>query len=237
MRGFLVCALVALCPLVAFGESVSSTCAAPAEAPPGSTPPRLAQGSRELELALSSCYPDEARRQGTEGRLLMDVLVGEDGTASKTSLPEGAADWQRKAADCVARKLRFEPGRLADGTPFPATARVPIAFSLAAEGEDVSPVVFASLTSTQEEIAQVHRACYPAELPATGTSGEVLYKVRLSERGRITRLDLLRSSGDARIDEAGRCILKGYKFDPARRDGRPLVSAFPWTVKVQPPSP
>ncbi len=215
--------------------AAAAPCTAQAARPPGSTPPKFAQGSRELGEIMSTCYPIEARRGGNEGRLSMDILVGEDGTASYTRLPDGAAGWQLKAADCVARKLRFEPARLADGTPYPSTVRVPISFTLSWEGEDVSPVQPASLTSKQELIAQIHRACYPAELLASGTYGEVLYKVDLSALGRITKLELLRSSGDARIDEAGRCIMSAYEFEPARRDGRPLVSTFPWTVKVLPP--
>lgn len=215
----------------------ASPCMTPAALPPGSTPPKAIPSSRRAESARDNCYPDEARRDGNEGQLMMLVLVGEDGTIKRSRLPEGAVDWQRKAAECLAGKMRYEPARLADGTPFPAVAIVPITFSLASDLADYAPVVYAKPASTEEEIAQIHRSCYPVELLPSGLSGEVLYRIRLSALGRVTKLELLRSSGDARIDEAGRCIVEGYEFEPARRGGRPLVSTFPWTVKVLPPKP
>ncbi|MBP6514651.1 MAG: TonB family protein [Steroidobacteraceae bacterium] len=214
-----------------------SSCMTPAALPPGSTPPKPIHVSRRAASAMGNCYPVEARSDGNEGQLMMLVLVGEDGTVKKTQLPEGIVDWQRKAADCLAGKMRYEPARLADGKPFPAVAIVPITFSLASDLADYASVVYSKLASTEEEMAQIHRSCYPVELLPSGLSGEVLYRVRLSALGRVTKLELLRSSGDTRIDEAGRCIVEGYEFEPARRGGRPLVSTFPWSVKVLPPKP
>jgi len=215
----------------------ASPCAASFVLPPGSTPPKPISVSGNGESILNSCYPDSARREGTEGRLVIRVLVGQDGVVKSTRLPDGVVDWQRKAADCLARKMLFEPARLADGTPVAAIAKVPIEFYLASPGEDIERVTYASLSSTAEEIAQIHRSCYPADLLPAGPSGEALYRVHLSTRGRVTKLELLDSSGDPRLDEAGRCIVKAYKFEPARRDGRPLASKFAWKVKVRPPTP
>lgn len=75
-------------------------------------------------------YPPLARRNGTEGRVVVRVAVGITGAADKVNVvrSSGAAALDDAALSAVAR-WRFEPARLA-GVPIAASLDVPIVFRL-----------------------------------------------------------------------------------------------------------
>lgn len=75
-------------------------------------------------------YPSIARRRGLEGRVIVRVLVGIDGTAQSARVAKSSTHGLLDAAAVNAlRNWRFEPARQA-GIPIVATVDVPIAFRL-----------------------------------------------------------------------------------------------------------
>jgi len=55
-------------------------------------------------------YPEEARRTGTQGLVVLDVLIGADGTVKHLQTASGNAALAKSAMDAV-RQWRFEPYR------------------------------------------------------------------------------------------------------------------------------
>ncbi len=58
-------------------------------------------------------YPEEARRKGTQGLVVLDVLIGADGTVRHLQPASGNPVLARSAMDAV-QQWRFEPYRSAD---------------------------------------------------------------------------------------------------------------------------
>lgn len=50
------------------------------------------------------------------------------------------------------------------------------------------------------------------------------------------KAELLESSGNTALDEAGACILRYLAFVAARRNGRAGESTLNWPILVRPPS-
>jgi protein TonB len=73
-------------------------------------------------------YPDEARRAGVQGTVMVQARVMEDGTVGATKVVKSIPLLDDAAAACV-RQWRFKPA-LAKGKPVSVWVAVPIKFSL-----------------------------------------------------------------------------------------------------------
>jgi protein TonB len=75
-------------------------------------------------------YPDSARREGKEGRVLLRVLVDEDGRTKAIEVNQSSGhDMLDRAATEAIKKWRFVPAR-AGGKPIETWVKVPIEFQL-----------------------------------------------------------------------------------------------------------
>lgn len=75
-------------------------------------------------------YPDSARREGKEGRVLLRVLVDEEGRTKAVEVNTSSGhDMLDQAATEALKKWRFVPAR-AGGKPVEAWVKVPIEFQL-----------------------------------------------------------------------------------------------------------
>jgi protein TonB len=63
---------------------------------------------------------------------------------------------------------------------------------------------------------------YPALSRRLGEAGQVLLRVRVSAEGLPLAVELKRSSGFPRLDEAARAAVERWRFVPARRGERPV---------------
>lgn len=107
---------------------------APAPAPTG---PSLVEGGRGGVIGPSAAggnlpprYPDEARRKGWEGTVLVSARVGVDGAVQSVRLERSSGHpCLDDAAIEAARDWRFSPATL-DGAPIEEEVQVPIRFVL-----------------------------------------------------------------------------------------------------------
>ena len=173
-------------------------------------------------VTLSSAY---------EGKLDLLVKVGKDGRVSETVLPQGVLPWMEKAARLPEGSPRFlsctpqarRGGILDDGADRLQPDAQP-ARACAARRAD--------LRSDDEQIVSAYRACYPA-----GRSEEVKvnYRITVTDGGRVRKAEVVSSSGDDELDQAGVCILRKLVFVPARRNGVDVESTLNWPILVRPP--
>jgi protein TonB len=63
---------------------------------------------------------------------------------------------------------------------------------------------------------------FPAEARKTRLSGTVLLLVQIDEHGRPLSIDLRKTSGHAILDTAALRAVRAWRFEPARRDGKPV---------------
>jgi protein TonB len=75
---------------------------------------------------------------------------------------------------------------------------------------------------------------YPPELERAGIGGEVLLRLRLTDKGRVIEARVVQSSGHPQLDEAVLRSARRCRFDPALRDGVPVFSNLPLRVTLKP---
>jgi outer membrane biosynthesis protein TonB len=173
------------------------------------TAPKILARTPAQESDIRNCYVFSARRQGAQGRTVVEATIGTDGLVSRYELAPGIEPWQVKTAECVIGVLRFEPAKR-NGTPVEAVASVPLSFSL--DGSE--PLSLPKVMTPAAEIEEIYRACYPADQLAIA---KPQYRVALSAYGKAKRIDLVESTGVESLDQAGVCVLQKLEFEPARR--------------------
>lgn len=216
--------LTALVLLLAYASAAAASDRGEMKPPTAKAPP---------QDVLDACYPVSARRLSTEGRMVMTLTISPAGQVTRVDLPPESDPWMREAADCIAPKFRVTPGTL-DGVPTETKATIPITFHLRDSrlSDEPSAVTLPTVSSSGDEILDIYRTCYPADLDV---SAQVLYKITISKGGKLFHPELIEGSGRDRIDQAGLCILEKLRFSPARRDGRAVVATLSWPLLVRPP--
>ena len=61
------------------------------------------------------------------------------------------------------------------------------------------------------------------------------YRAKISRLGKAIRVDVLESSGDKKLDEAGICLLERLKFHPAMRGNEKVVTTSVFQIPLSPP--
>lgn len=75
---------------------------------------------------------------------------------------------------------------------------------------------------------------YPPDLRSAGIGGDVVLRLRLTDKGRVIDAKVATSSGHAALDEAARLGVRRCRFDPAMRDGVAVWSNMVWRVTFRP---
>jgi TonB family protein len=194
-----------------------------------------ADSPEQRALIMRSCWSLAAKSRGVEGRMVIDIAVDAQGDVTEARAADAGSPWARQVAECLGRRLRFNPATGPDGQAIASSARLPLVFSIVDEDGN-GGISKPRLISTADDIEGAYRKCYPQELGAAGPTAQVTYRAMLGTLGGIMTAKVEKSSGDERLDQAGRCVLKTLRFEPSRRDGMPVEVSFPWTLSVRPPA-
>jgi protein TonB len=101
-----------------------------------------------------------------------------------------------------------------------------------------APAAITTSPSEPVETAQMQvtnrvEPVYPPASRRMGEEGTGTFRVLVDERGRPTEVEVLQSSGFARLDQAALDAIKRWRFKPAVRDGQPVPSWTRVSVKFQ----
>jgi protein TonB len=80
-------------------------------------------------------YPEEARRAGLEGKVMVSILIGKDGNIKRITIDKADADVFRQPVIDALKKVRFTPARK-DGKPVMVWYTQSISFKLSQYKED-----------------------------------------------------------------------------------------------------
>jgi protein TonB len=103
--------------------------------------------------------------------------------------------------------------------PQPATAAKQAA---PATSEQQAASVHPETLTTRVEYIQAPQPEYPPMSQRLRERGIVEFRVLVNEKGRAERMEVKKSSGYTRLDEAGRQALMRALFKPHTKDGRPV---------------
>ena len=91
------------------------------------------------------------------------------------------------------------------------------------------------VTATDVAARQTPAPDYPLRLACAGIGGQVLLRVRIDPRGYPQQTVLLRSSGQALLDQSAMQGLQQWRFKPATRNGQAIAQTIQVPVYFRPP--
>lgn len=112
----------------------------------------------------------------------------------------------------------------------------PVTQPIAAAAENTPPVqapvhqVATPKLVTGVEYIQPPQADYPPLSRRMGEEGKVTLRVLVNEKGRAEKVEIQKSSGSNRLDEAARIAILRALFKPHIEDGRPLMMLATATI-------
>jgi TonB family protein len=192
--------------------------------------PALPEIRGELRRVVDYCHAPWTLEALKEGSVNLIARVGTDGKIKEYQLPAGMLPWMTDATKCVVERLEFYPARLRT-TLVESWVLVPLEFNLTYNKHYDAEVEPPRPRSGEEEILAAYRKCYPDGQTAMVT---ILYRITVARTGHVRKAELLESSGNAALDEAGACILRNLVFFAARRNGREVESTLNWPILVRP---
>jgi len=192
--------------------------------------PTLPEIRGDLRRVVDYCHAPWTWEDLKEGSVNMVARVGTDGRIKEHRLPAGMLPWMTDATKCVAERLEFYPARLRT-TLVESWVLVPLEFNLSYNKHYDAEVEPPRPRSNEAAILAAYRKCYPADQTAMVT---ILYRITVARTGRARKVELVESSGNAALDEAGICILRNLSFAPARRNGINVESTLNWPLVVRP---
>ena len=137
--------------------------ATPAPQQPSDLQSGLPKGFQAPQLLerVEPVYPDEARKAGLQGAVLVQIVVDRDGSIREAKIAKGLGHGFDEAALEASRKLRFQPATQ-DGIPVSVQLNYEINFQLAPPAE----------TLHQVATPQAPPAPAPAKAPKAATGSE-----------------------------------------------------------------
>jgi periplasmic protein TonB len=162
-------------------------------------------------------------------------------TAAKPAVPEPPQAVQPVPAKPKAAPVKPKPQPQPKRTSEPAKREAVIAASgtgpssfSAPPADPPAPETAPAAQATRAESAPISpphlnanyldnpAPAYPAQSRSEGEQGKVLLRVLVNAHGGAEQVDIRRSSGYSRLDEAARIAVRQWKFVPAQQSGQPL---------------
>jgi len=79
---------------------------------------------------VAPVYPEDAKKEGVQGTVILDAVISKDGSVSETRLQEDADPRLVEAARTAVEQWRYEPVRDERGEPLEVLFTVTIRFAL-----------------------------------------------------------------------------------------------------------
>jgi TonB family protein len=106
------------------------------------TPPRIVGGFQALQDKI--VYPEEAKRENIEGRVIVEIAISSKGKVTDASIAEGIEQGGlNEAAISAVRKVSFSPA-LRNEKPIAVRVLFPIQFTLE-PNSDTGPLIYLNL--------------------------------------------------------------------------------------------
>lgn len=219
--------------------------------------PKYPGGEKALMdfISKSVRYPEQAKKQGVQGRVILSFVVNEDGSTSEHKITRGVSkELDDEALRIVRQFPKWTPGKQ-KGQAVRVKYTVPIAFRLQGDDakaetpkEEDKPVmgnhglaykivdnmpVFPGGEAALLQFVSKNMK-YPIEAQQKGIQGRVVCSFTVLKDGSITDVEILRGVEQTLDDEAIRVIKSMPKWTPGKLDGKPVnvIYTIPVTFRL-----
>jgi TonB family protein len=182
-------------------------------------------------------YPEEARKSGIEGIVILEAKTDEKGNVVDARVLRSIPLLDQAAIDAV-MQWKFEP-LLIDGKPRQVIFTVTVRFDLKKKESDRAKALkkFAEGAVAVEgdikppRLIKEFAPVYPEAARSAGVQGVVILSVRANEKGEVVDVMVLRSI--PLLDQAAIDAVRQWVYEPLVVEGKAVPAVFTVTVRFQ----
>ena len=182
----------------------------------------------KLIKKVEPVYPDEARKAGIEGLVVLEGTIDTEGNVSKVKVLKGEHDSLNKAAAEALKQWKYEPATL-KGKPMPVNITVTMNFKLGDKKEG-APKPAESTDHPGPTLIKKVSPTYPEDARKEGIEGTVILEATIDTEGNVAKVKVLKGGIDS-LNQAAVDAIKQWKYEPIILDGKPVPSTFTVTIK------
>jgi TonB family protein len=189
----------------------------------------------KLIKQVDPVYPEEARKAGIEGIVILEAKADEAGNISDARILRSIPALDQAAIDAV-KQWKYEPMRI-DGKPRKVVFTVTVRFALKEGDSSKTLEKFAEGAVKVEGETQPPKLIrevmpvYPEAARQAQVHGVVILGVKADVYGRVADTIVLRSI--PLLDQAAIDAVKQWVYEPFLKDGQPVPVVFTVTVRFQ----
>jgi TonB family protein len=174
-------------------------------------------------------YTEEAKRNGLEGRVVLETVFADDGNITNIQVYSGLPDGLTEKAIEAAKKIQFRPATK-DGKPVSVRGKLEFDFRLYKSGDDstakqagaaASETIHAMSASLRPTITYKEQADYTQEARDKKVEGTVVLSVVFGADGNIKAIRVESGLPYGLTEEAIKAA-RAIRFEPAMKDGKPV---------------
>lgn len=209
--------------------------------------PMYPGGDQELLNFIKNnvIYPEEAKQQKIEGRVILRFAVTSRGDVDHISVLKGVDPLLDNEAIRVASLLKgFSPGRQG-GKPVPVWYMVPVTFSLGPDAGELEKLEQPATSFTPNDpmikpdimpqypggdaelLKQIsENTIYPQAAKDLQIQGRVIVRFVITSEGKVKDATVLKGVDPSLDTEAIKAVYKLSDFTPAMKDGKPMATYY-----------
>ncbi|MFN8006284.1 MAG: TonB family protein [Terriglobia bacterium] len=177
-------------------------------------------------------YPSDAKQQGMQGEVLLEVSINESGDVENMRVTKGHPVLVLSALAAV-KQWKYKP-YLLNGAAVPVTSTVAVNFTLddspAGPGEQKqTPLIRLNSDKMATKVIYQVEPIYPLEAKEKGVEGEVVFEVTINEQGEVS--DVQVRSGNAMLISAAYDAVRQWRYTPVLLNGAPIRAKSTVTVR------
>jgi len=176
-------------------------------------------------------YPEEARKQGVEGTVIVEARTDKEGNVADVQVLRGIDPYLNKAAIDAVRQWKYEPMYI-KGKPYGVVFTTTVRFELKDKDKEIGDFAKGAIELGEDEkpkLLEKVDPVYPEELRKAGIQGVVTLRVRTDEQGCVAKVRVL-SSESSLLNKPAIDAVRQWKYEVFYSEEKPKPVTF--TVKV-----
>ena len=185
----------------------------------------------KLIKLVKPVYPEEARREGVEGVVIVEARTDKEGNVAAVQVLRGIDPHLNKAAMAAVLQWKYEPMYI-KGKPNGVVFTVTVRFKLKDKDKEIGDFAKGAIELGEDEKPKVLKKVnpvYPEELRKAGIQGVVILKVKTDEQGRVAAVRVL-SSESSLLNKPAIDAVRQWIYEVYYSKEKPKSVVFP--VKV-----
>jgi TonB family protein len=183
----------------------------------------------KLIKKVDPVYPDEARKKGVQGTVILEAKIDESGKVMDAMVLRSIPDLDQAAIDAITQWV-YEP-MLINGKPVKALFTVTVRFKL--DEKDIEKFAEGAVKVKDQisppKLVKIVEPVYPEIARQSKVEGIVIVQARTDTQGRVKDAMILRSI--PLLDQAALDAVKQWAYEPMVINGEAKEAVFTVTVR------